>query len=1252
MKAHRHGFVLIIALGLMAFVLLTLISLITFIQVENRTAKVNTEQIQARMNARLAVLLGLGELQKYAGADQRVTATADILIPPNVDPLNPIAGGFSEGSLAWTGVWSSNAEYNNPAAVKVTVPDYREYRPDAIAPIYSKDLTLGLTPGLAGIPLPKWLVSGDLGPRASLNDANSVVLVSVDNALTSGDPTTRQKIVRAPLEEIAASPNSPGGQYAYWIGDEGVKARINKSSPYLDMAGDKAYYEVNLAQAADPSALLNRFTMGSPLFLPRSSAYSKWKSGKPAADSIFNRNALSFLAEVSGDAAHKKIQDEYFHDFTAVTNSLMTNTKRGGFKKDLTLALEEEVIGIGPMFPPLVSGQKMDPGGPRWEQLIDYYKLSDSLSGTSGTVAMRVGKKDNVSSRVDRFNNQINIAPVVTRLQMIVQMFSQRKASAGPVVGSPLAKDYDYYFGFFPLVTLWNPYDKAMNIGEIMMTSELSCHVDLLLLNPGNPYESEASILHKERMLNQWKYFDFISDENRSGVSFTIRASRPIPAGESVNFMPAYNSLYAFNLTNRAIASLHKLSEGTTDGIDLLKGFFVPYDQFLSSTPVPDPNDPSVQHKLEDVRWRFSNNSGYPSDNLWNLVTCFYSKVEDVKRVPGNNKFISMMHPGYGKTLSEKVIDITDLSAGSFDFSKLKEQHDDDVDPSLIASRQAEVTPFDLDGISSSLGNSKILGFAINFNFPKSPIEQNLKFHNIHFLSQMNPRSPLVMYGDRSLHNGLGFLYRMYSAPGPPGGINSRMNFNFDAGYVGISTNKDNGRDKMILFQVPEEKPLSIGDLMHANLLNVDSITNTANDGQGWRWNGNYQQPYNTPAYTIGNSFANIHLPLGATYHQIDATTSTFPDWITHVHGVHYDYSYLLNDLLWDDYFFSTNLDGLAEPEFPLPNSRMVKSADEYIPAEMTNFLTAGSNLMLEGGFNINSTSVAAWSSVIGAMRDINTLGAASSDPLTLRHNYSRFTRPANASTGATPSYSSKPNLVDALLSGFRFLSDAQVRRLATEIVREIKWRRSTHGYPFLSLSEFINRSIDRADVLSSAGSLRKRFTYLGALQHAIDQSEINGIPGVDNAWTARSTGTGMWDYSIDNGKSVFISDRATISSSGSYDPETLESVLNRPYLDGAPGSLTQADLLSKIGSLLTPRSDTFTIRGYGHVKDPIEGGVLAESYCEAIVQRTPFYCSKAATDSLGNDKNDVPSRLNDTNLQFGRKFKILSFRWLEAGEI
>tara|TARA_E500000178_G_scaffold352108_1_gene414778 strand:- start:9784 stop:9936 length:153 start_codon:yes stop_codon:yes gene_type:complete len=43
---------------------------------------------------------------------------------------------------------------------------------------------------------------------------------------------------------------------------------------------------------------------------------------------------------------------------------------------------------------------------------------------------------------------------------------------------------------------------------------------------------------------------------------------------------------------------------------------------------------------------------------------------------------------------------------------------------------------------------------------------------------------------------------------------------------------------------------------------------------------------------------------------------------------------------------------------------------------------------------------------------------------------------------------------------------------------------------------------------------------------------------------------------------------------------------------------------------------------------------------------------NNAATDRLGNDKNDVPSGLNDTNLQFGRKFKILSFRWLEAGEI
>ena len=94
------GFVLVISLGLMAFVLLLLLSLTTLISVETRTSKSLQVRQQAEQAALLGLNLALGELQKTAGPDQRVTARAEILGDSN----NVYAGTTlaAEGQGAWT----------------------------------------------------------------------------------------------------------------------------------------------------------------------------------------------------------------------------------------------------------------------------------------------------------------------------------------------------------------------------------------------------------------------------------------------------------------------------------------------------------------------------------------------------------------------------------------------------------------------------------------------------------------------------------------------------------------------------------------------------------------------------------------------------------------------------------------------------------------------------------------------------------------------------------------------------------------------------------------------------------------------------------------------------------------------------------------------------------------------------------------------------------------------------------------------
>ena len=86
--------------------------------------------------------------------------------------------------------------------------------------------------------------------------------------------------------------------------------------------------------------------------------------------------------------------------------------------------------------------------------------------------------------------------------------------------------------------------------------------------------------------------------------------------------------------------------------------------------------------------------------------------------------------------------------------------------------------------------------------------------------------------------------------------------------------------------------------------------------------------------------------------------------------------------------------------------------------------------------------------------------------------------------------------------------------------------------------------------------------------------------------------------------------------------------------------------MLTVLGNAATPRSDTFTIRAYGEARDA-GGKPVARATCEAVVQRVPEYVDPA-------DRAEVrPAELSsESNKRFGRRFNIVSFRWLAPAEI
>lgn len=379
-----------------------------------------------------------------------------------------------------------------------------------------------------------------------------------------------------------------------------------------------------------------------------------------------------------------------------------------------------------------------------------------------------------------------------------------------------------------------------------------------------------------------------------------------------------------------------------------------------------------------------------------------------------------------------------------------------------------------------------------------------------------------------------------------------------------------------------------------------------------WGFNSTPNAPY--ADQSIGNSYAHPLLPPNAT-----------------TKGTYLDHRYLGNEALWDKYFlsslapqssarFGTNKSmaqswqAFLEGKDQLINSRFNPWVGAEFPATIlrrsfpsnqANSMRADAykriavNLMFDGGFNINSTSVVAWQAFLASTRarSITKLGKTGGrQGLELAGTGTVFARTETVLASAVDTASNEPA---STYCGFRDISDDQLAKLATAIVEQVRMRG-----PFLNLSEFINRRLCNDPALALSG----------ALQSAIDASGLNDAVAAG----------GMAGTSAPGGASMAFPKASALNTA-----------------TGCPGWLMQADILDPLGPALVARGDTFRIRGYGESRSA-NGGVLASAWCEAVVQRTPAYMDAAEAADLAIPKKPI-------NLRFGRRYEWVSFRWLSG---
>ena len=326
---YTQGFALVATVSMMVLMTLVAIAMLSLSTIEQRSSGggSNDADRMARANARMALMIALGELQKAAGPDQRVTATATILDTQdqsgnpifngytNPTPLDPPPYEPEDGKKHWVGVWNTSgyspADPDNKTFVRWLVSGDQDQL-DAIA-------DAGTSPTVSAPSLP---------------DDDVVIFQGVDsngNLETNENGTYGANSVIVPKVEVATG-TSDKSYYAYWVEDEGVKVDLAWNQGSFTDADREQAARLSTAPGPDHSVFSGPFATGvsHPL-----------ESGSGYIDNLDKAFSPADMPLVMADTAdHSAWLKANRHNMAMNVRGVIADVKKGGLRRDLSLAFE------------------------------------------------------------------------------------------------------------------------------------------------------------------------------------------------------------------------------------------------------------------------------------------------------------------------------------------------------------------------------------------------------------------------------------------------------------------------------------------------------------------------------------------------------------------------------------------------------------------------------------------------------------------------------------------------------------------------------------------------------------------------------------------------------------------------------------------------------------------------------------------------------------------------------------------------
>lgn len=1104
---RNRGFALIVTLSLMILLTVIAVGLLSLSSISLRASSQGEAMQAARANARLALMLAIGELQTSLGPDARVSARAETLSKDpragkQVLPKTPQAW--------WVGVSHSNG----------TTP----LRPSA-------DIT--------------WLVSGLKNGTLDGGIDDPVRMIdsgSLDLALTTGGSP-----IQAGRIKVQNALNQPTGACAWFVDDNGMKAQLAASHP--DVRND---------MASNPSGGVLPASY-KPDILNQMSAIASTPDAKVLR--LGSHRDLELIGLPKSTVRSK------FFSYTTSSLGILTDTKNGGLKKDLTIAFENSSV-FSKVFPSNDPSkyQLIDPkkrpseltsnGYIHWGIFRDYYNLKKSIKKVQGIDTLHINTFDKVATGIlDGSGIALgNLGPHSLKQNGLLYAAPDYFPDGNEYGNNPI----------FPLLAhfqqnSWVQYNataKTLATNIQLWTSHYNPYnVGIRVYT--NPGSGPRVINYPLPLITVDGVFNRVDTLNRK-----LQAHAPgdmvIPPGRSQVFGFSANKniggeiddqLYSEkvkNLTFESVKGTYTLKAPLPASVKVTTEFFATQPVFVAGCDDKTGNYEGGQAFFAPFAWdKISAGPGSLGTQVANATPTPVLTGVPPKDRPGK-KFV--------QNLSVSELNNNSMVSQAFSLRTTREVGSP-LRPLMDGNIRAQWNNPRWD---SPLAIATLATYSDNFGVADD------KF------IPMNTATPPLGYS-----------------------------------YGGAGRTPADGADRLILFDVPRRDLVSLGQLQHAAA-------------------GRFSYE---PSYVVANSYANPRIPLDKWTASVSDTFSTadrgLSAWKIAANFNLYDSSYLVNEALWDSYMFTTipqendnsgggdvsNTDfaGLLNRKIQLPNPRFIPYApagSKFDAATLKQIGTAttgsffhnAGHLMVDGAFNINSTSVDAWEAFLSGtyqlpVAKINATGGLISG-FTPTDSV-RFPRAArNFGDGMKTTA-----IDDSYWTGFRELTQPEVRDIATRLVDQI-----TKRGPFLTVGSFVNRSLKNDETGKS-----------GPLQSALDQSVNKNLDS-------------NFEDAADTSKFPNI---AAGSTQGA----------------GFPGQLLQGDVLQALGPYMTVRSDTFTIRGYGEARDK-SGKPTATAWCEVVVQRQleplpPSTTAKPALQELANPSSP-----------FGRTFRILSFRWLNPQEV